>query len=225
MRLPFALTLLCFPVLLGCGAGDDASGGDAAARPDATLDQAANDASTFHDLRPGQWQLLTGTVVKTAEPVPRTRSIAYRFEVGRVARPTSREAPAGVAQIQWSNDDENPESGEFLVPLTGLNSAELVHAMIGPLGEGGVVKELSEQYTIGDRTFACRRLDRLSQSEFGAHSSTVWLSREAPVARIVAYHSSWRPAPEWSASAPATELTIELAAYGDQQDEIWSRGS
>lgn len=224
MPVRFVLTLVGLVTLVGCSVGDVAAPpeADESARETNIDREAASQGVEFQDLRPGDWQLLTGEIVRPAEADGR-QPISYRFEVGQIVEVRQPQGATQLVQIRWSNDDEQKESGEFLVPRQGWTYAEHLQKLSAPFGEGQVVEESTEPYQIGDRTFACRRLERSREDEYGMHRSTVWLSGEAPVARVVAYHSSWQPAPDWAASAPATELAIELSAYGDREGEAWSK--
>jgi len=222
MPVRFVLTLVGLVALVGCSVGDVAAPPEAdESAPKTNLDQeAASEGVEFRDLRPGDWQLLTGELVRPAVADGR-KPISYRFEVGQIFEVRQPQGATQLVQIRWSND-ERKQSGEFLVPREGWSYAEHLQKLSAAFGEGQVVEESTEPYQVGDRAFACRRLERTLENKDGVHRSTVWLSGEAPVARVVAYHSSWQPAPQWAAIAPATEITIELNAYGDLQGETWS---
>jgi hypothetical protein len=223
MPVRFVLTLVGLVAIVGCSVGDVAAPREAdKSAAETNIDrEAASQGVEFQDLRPGDWQLLTGELVRPAEGADGRKPISYRFEVGQIFEIRQPQGATQLVQIRWSKGDE--QKGEFLVPREGWSYAEHLQKLSAPFGEGQVVEESVEPYQVGDRTFACRRLERSREDEYGLHRSTVWLSGEAPVTRVVAYHSSWQPAPQCAALAPATEITIELSAYGDRQGETWSR--
>jgi hypothetical protein len=176
----------------------------------------------FSNAALGEWALLAGDVRRTRDGITQHTPISYRFEAADNGAPRAEKSLV----IAWSNDDDvtGRERGEFLVPSgRDLSLEEFLQSLSGPFGEGRIVDVSRETRRVGDQSFDCWRVERRSETEYGSDATWLWLSTEAPAARIVAYRSHWEPAPEWADRAPSTELEVQLNAHGNGQGELWRR--
>lgn len=169
----------------------------------------------FDDLQPGDWQVLRGTVTTKTAGADEVLAIAYRFEVTMLDDDEKY-------LIDWKNDDPAQEQGSFRVPAAGHTLTDHLKVIDGIFSSGQVQRQTSEPYTIGDRTWACERLDLERGSNAGTHQVTLWLSAEGPVSRIIAERSVWMPNPDQAQLAPETHMSVELDSYGDDDGTAWS---
>lgn len=175
---------------------------------------------SFRNARPGEWAEFEGVVLNRSANSPR-QLIRYRFEARESERPDD-----DSLTIAWSNDDHvtGVEFGSYDVPRDGpMTWDDYLSKINGILGGGSVIAATHTKYAIGQRTFDCYRISLQERNEYGSSTSTIWLSDDAPVAKIVACRSRWRPAAAWQERAPPAYFAIELRAFGNDGGQVWSR--